>query len=270
MSYPGLNSREGTMGKACQALVIYLSVLSVTSWAATPSSAPAPDTARTVLDSVSSVAEKPAAITNNSMAVADNVAQDPIRQPQDFRIFRDPPLLLREYGFGMAGSLVAGALSFYIGSGIESAIYSSAARKGTLTFTGIRYDNYFGAFWGGSAGLLLGSALTTYFVGQTDEEDGGFWPTLLGTAVTTSGALALASWMGVKDDISMVPFIPLLAVPSLGGVLGFNVSRMFHDRKREGTIGGQTGLHLLPPRFGWTRSPSDGDRLMFQAINLRF
>ncbi len=258
------------MGKACQAFVVYFSVLSVTCWGATPSSAPTLDAATPVVDTVVAVAEKPAASTISTVALADNVAQDPVRQPQDFRIFRDPPLLLREYGFGMAGSIVAGALSFYIGSGIESAIYSSAAHKGTLTFTGIRYDNYFGAFYGGSAGILLGSALTTYFVGQTDEEDGGFWPTLLGAAVTTSGALALASWMGVNDEIGMVPFIPLLAVPSLGGVLGFNVSRMFHDRKREGTIGGQTGLHLLPPRFGWTRSPSDGDRLLFQAINLRF
>ncbi len=270
MSYPGRNSREGTMGKSCQALVVYFSVLSVTCWGATPSSPPTTDTATTVVDSVAAAPEKPAASTRTVVALTDTVAQEPVRQPQDFRIFRDPPLLGREYGFGMAGSVVAGALGFYIGSGIESAIYSSKARKGTLTFTGIRYDNYFGAFWGGSAGILLGSALTTYFVGQTDEEDGGFWPTILGTAVTTSGALALASWMGVKDEIGIAPFIPLLAVPSLGGVLGFNVSRMFNDRKKEGTIGGQTGLHFLPPRFGWTRSPSDGDRLMFQAINLRF
>jgi hypothetical protein len=246
------------MGKACQAFVFCWSLLSATIWGAALDSTRAVDTTAAVSDS-SAVA-----------AVAEAPALEPVRQPQDFRIFRDPPLLVREYGFGIAGSLVAGALSFYIGSGIESAIYGSAAHKGTLEFTGIRYDNHYGAFWGGATGLLLGSALTTYFVGETDEEEGGFWPTLLGTAVTTSGALALASWMGVNDEIGMAPFLPLLAVPSVGGVLAFNVSRMFHDKKRERTVGSQSSVHLLPPRFAWTTSSSGGDRLLLQAINLRF
>lgn len=196
--------------------------------------------------------------------------EEPVRQPQDTRLFNDPTLIAKEYGFGIAGSLVAGALGFYIGSGIETAIEGeSKASKGTLGFTGIRYDNYKGAFWGGATGMVIGSALTTYFIGQTDEEDGGFMMTMLGTAAAAGGAFYVAHLMGVNDDIDWTPFIPLLAIPSMGGTLGFNVSRWFHDRKREDVVGKQSSIWFHPPSLAWGRD-AGGDRMEIKALHLTF
>jgi hypothetical protein len=192
------------------------------------------------------------------------------RAPQDIRLFNDPQLIAKEYGFGILGSVVAGALGFYIGSGIETAIEGeSNAHKGTLKFTGIRYDNYKGAFWGGATGMVVGSALTTYFMGQMDEEDGGLLLTLAGTAAAGAGAFYIAHLAGANDDIDWKPFIPLLAIPSLGGTLGFNVSRWLHDRKREEVIGHEASVWLHPPGLAWGRTEG-GDRLEIRALNLTF
>jgi hypothetical protein len=179
-------------------------------------------------------------------------------------------LIGREYGFGILGSVVAGTLCFYIGSGIETAIVGERrAHKGTLTFTGIRYDNYKGAFWGGATGMVLGSALTTYFTGQTDEEDGGFLATLAGTTAAAAGAFYLASLMGVNDDIDWKPFMPLLAIPSLGGTLGFNLSRWYHDHQREKVVGKEAGVRLHAPTLAWGIGPG-GERVQFSALRLTF
>lgn len=206
-------------------------------------------------------------------ASTDIVAETPKRLPPDLRLFNDPPLIAKEYGFGILGSVVAGALGFYIGSGIETAIEGeSQAHQGTLSFTGIRYDNYYGAFYGGATGMILGSALTTYFVGQTDEEDGGFLMTILGTAAAAGGAFYVAHLMGVNDDIDWKPFMPLLAIPSMGGTLGFNVSRWWSDQKRESTVGNDSkaaAIRLHPPRLAWGRD-AGGDRLEVRALNLTF
>jgi hypothetical protein len=185
------------------------------------------------------------------------------RAPPDIRLFNDPTLIAKEYGFGILGSVVAGALGFYIGSGLETAFEGEAkAHKGTLSFTGIRYDNYKGAFWGGATGMLAGSALTTYFIGQMDEEDGGLFLTLVGTAAAGAGAVYIA-------HIDWKPFIPLLAIPSLGGTLGFNVSRWFSDHKREEVVGRQASVWLHAPGLAWGRTEG-GDRLEVRALNLTF
>jgi hypothetical protein len=217
----------------------------------------------------------PAALDPSAQGPAAPVLEEPkveeaVRQPQDIRLFNDPTLIAKEYGFGILGSVVAGALGFYIGSGIETAIEGDDnASKGTLTFTGIRYDNYKGAFWGGATGMVLGSALTTYFIGQTDEEDGGFMLTMLGTAAAAGGAFYVAHLMGVNDEIDWKPFIPLLAIPSIGGTLGFNVSRWFHDRKREEIVGKQSAIWLHPPSLAWGRD-AGGDRMEIKALHLTF
>jgi hypothetical protein len=224
--------------------------------------------------SAPSVDTVPAPTVEAAAPASTNIATEtPKRLPPDLRLFNDPPLIAKEYGFGILGSVVAGALGFYIGSGIETAIEGeSQAHQGTLSFTGIRYDNYYGAFYGGATGMLLGSALTTYFVGQTDEENGGFFMTVLGTAAAAGGAFYVAHLMGVNDDIDWKPFIPLLAIPSLGGTLGFNVSRWWNDQKREKTVGNeakQSAVWLHPPRIAWGRD-AGGDRLEVRALNLTF
>jgi hypothetical protein len=210
--------------------------------------------------------------SSRAQAPADILAPqaEPVRAKQDLRLFNDPPLIGREYGFSILGSVVAGTLSFYIGSGIETAIVGERrAHKGTLSFTGIRYDNFKGAFWGGSAGMVLGSALTAYFTGQTDEEDGGFFATLAGTTAAAAGAFYLASLMGVNDDVDWKPFMPLLAIPSLGGTLGFNLSRWFHDQEREKVVAKEAAVRLHAPDLALGIGPG-GERVQLTALRLTF
>lgn len=235
---------------------------------ATPAKpSPAADSAKTAAPAARAAADTVSLPASES---ADATAASIQRAPQDLRLFNDPQLVGKEYGFGILGSVVAGALGFYIGSGLETAFEGEAkAHKGTLSFSGIRFDNYKGAFWGGASGMILGSALTTYFIGQTDEEDGGLFLTLAGTAAAGAGALYIAHLAGVNDGIDWKPFIPLLAIPSLGGTLGFNVSRWFSDHKREEIVGHQASVWLHAPGLAWGRSEG-GDRLEVRALNLTF
>jgi hypothetical protein len=258
----------------------------VDSLKAAPASVPTTVESAHAGDTAKAAATAPAALAGPSTPAGDTVpaptvdaaapvstetaAEAPKRLPPDLRLFNDPPLIAKEYGLGILGSVVAGALGFYIGSGIETAIEGeSQAHQGTLSFTGIRYDNYYGAFYGGATGMLLGSALTTYFVGQTDEENGGFFMTVLGTAAAAGGAFYVAHLMGVNDDIDWKPFIPLLAIPSMGGTLGFNVSRWWNDQKRETTVGKEASVRLHPPLVAWGRD-AGGERLEIRALNLTF
>jgi hypothetical protein len=185
-------------------------------------------------------------------------------------LFPDYSLVARQYAFGIAGQAVAGALGFFIGSAMETAIAGEEdAHQGTLSFTGIRYDNFQGAFWGAATGALFGSSLTVYFTGQSDEENGSYFWTLVGTGLAGAGALYVADLMDVEREPDWKPFIPLLGIPSLGGVLGFGISRWFNDRKRESIMGPDAGLRLHPPRLAIGRV-AGVDRFHLQALNLSF
>lgn len=190
----------------------------------------------------------------------------------DRRLISDWPLVARQYGFSIAGQAVAGALGFYVGSGIETAIMGEEdARHGWLSFTAIRYDNFSGAFWGGVTAGLLGSAFTSYFVGQIDEEDGSIFWTLVGAGAAGAGALYIASALGANDHQDWPAFIPLLTLPSIGGVAGFHVSRWFADRKRDAVVKSeaQSALHWQPPRLG-LGGGSTGTLVSLQALNFTF
>jgi hypothetical protein len=146
----------------------------------------------------------------------------------DNAIFYDRPLILRQYGFGMLTSFLAGSLGFYIGNAFEGAIFGGDSHKGYLSFTGVRYEHKRGPFWGGGTGILFGSALTVFFVGDSDEEQGSVLWTLAGGALTTAAAFMLADAAGVQKERGMVAFIPLLALPPVGAVGGYHVSRWFN------------------------------------------
>lgn len=184
-------------------------------------------------------------------------------------VFYDHPLLLRQYGFGIAGSLVAGALGFYIGNAFDGAFFHSRAREGYLSFTGIRYDNWSGPFYGGGSGIILGSVLTVFFLGETDEEQGSIFWTTLGGVATTAAAFALADWAGVHENgHQLLPFIPLLTIPTTGAVAGYHVSRWFNDKKRRRITEPNAAL-LLPPRLA-IAPRADGLTLRLDALNLSF
>jgi len=193
----------------------------------------------------------------------------------DNSVFYDKPLVARQYGLGVVSGLLAGALGFYIGNAFEGAIFGGDSHKGYLNFTGIRYEHNRGPFWGGGSGLYLGSALAVYFVGETDEEQGNLWWTLAGGAVTTAAAFALADMAGVQEERGLLPFVPLLALPAVGSVTGYHVSRWFNDKKRrelteDANPPKASGMMLHPPRVGMAPAREGGMVMRLDALNLTF
>ncbi len=195
-------------------------------------------------------------------------------------VFYDHSLMLNQYGIGILSGMLAGTLGFYIGNAFEGGIFGSRSHKGYLGFTGIRYEHKRGPFWGGGAGLLAGSAMAVFFVGDMDEEQGSVWWTLAGGAVTSAAAFALADMAGVQEKRGMLPFLPLLALPPAGAVGGYHVSRWFNDRKRhrilEGAGGGSGegtgaagGAMIHAPRIGFVPG-QDGTVFRVDAFNLTF
>jgi hypothetical protein len=167
----------------------------------------------------------------------------------------------------MLGSVVGGALLFYIGNAMEGAIFDDRSEKGYLSFTGIRYDHLRGPFWGGGTGVLFGSALTVFFVGDTDEEPGSVLWTLFGGALTTAAAFGLADLAGVQEEKGWLPFVPLLTLPPVGAVAGYQVSRWFNDRKRRKAV--ETASGWQPPRLAWAPT-ARGLSLRLDALNFSF
>ncbi len=186
-------------------------------------------------------------------------------------VFYDHPLVLRQYGLGVVGSVVAGTLGFYIGNAFDGLFNGHNSHEGYLSFTGIRFGYNTGAFWGGGSGVLLGSALTAFFVGETDEEQGSVFWTVLGGTATTALAFVVADLAGVQKlgEHPMLPFIPLLILPTTGAVTGYQVSRWFNDKKRRKITEPGSSALLLPPRLAIAPRP-EGMALRLDAINLSF
>lgn len=194
-------------------------------------------------------------------------------------VFYDRPLMLRQYGVGVLSGLLAGALGFYIGNAFEGAIFGSRSQKGYLSFTGIRYEHKRGPFWGGGAGLFVGSSLAVFFVGDMDEEQGSVLWTMAGGALTTAAAFALADAAGVQRERGMLAFVPLLALPPVGAVGGYHVSRWFNDRKRRRATepsvfsepsSAAPGPVLHAPRLGLATASDGGTAWRLDALNLTF
>ncbi|HEX2612280.1 MAG TPA: hypothetical protein VHO02_01650 [Fibrobacteria bacterium] len=198
-------------------------------------------------------------------------AQAAAPSPQN-SVFYDHPLMLRQYGYGVLAGSLAGALGFYIGNAFEGAIFGSDAHKGYLSFTGIRYEHKRGPFWGGGAGMLFGSSLAVFFVGESDEEPGSVLLTVAGGALTTAAAVMLADAAGVQKDRGMLAFAPLIALPPIGAVGGYHVSRWFYDRKRRSvTESAQAdGPALHAPRFGFVPGAAGESGWRLDALNLTF
>lgn len=190
-------------------------------------------------------------------------------------VFYDNPLMARQYGYGMLAGIVAGTLGFYIGNAFEGAIFGTDSKKGYLSFTGVRYEHQRGPFWGGGTGLLFGSAMTVFFVGESDEEPGSVLWTVAGGALTTAAAFLLADAAGVQKERGMLAFVPLLALPPVGAVGGYHISRWFNDNKRRritesvGSATPASGPLLHAPRVGMAPG-TDGMVLRLDALNLTF
>ncbi len=197
----------------------------------------------------------------------------PADSAKPLRVFSEPTLLAQEFVIGALGGAVLGAVGFYSGKGLESLLRDSDFKQGKLGFTGVRYTNFDGGFRGGALGISMGAALGAYFAGQLDEEDGSLLWTYVGAFVGMGAGLWAADLMGVEEDYHWKPFLPLLGLPSLGSVVGFNVSRYFRDqRRREITGTADGGLRILPPTLALVpMGPEGRDRgYHVNALNLRF
>lgn len=190
-------------------------------------------------------------------------------------IFYDHPLMLKQYGYGVLSGVLAGALGFYIGNAFEGAIFGGRSHKGYLSFTGIRYEHNRGPAWGGGIGLVAGSSLAVFFAGDMDEEQGSVLWTVAGGALTSAAAFALADLAGVQEDRGLLAFAPLLALPPLGAVGGYQISRWFNDKKRQRVTAGEgsaslpQGPMLHAPRLGFAPG-ADGTMMRVDALNLTF
>lgn len=285
---PALSAAQ-TPGSAARAPAVPANPAPVTvsdSARATLPIAPSADSASVAADSLpalSSTAPDSAAPVGGDSSQAASPAPgpaEPSASPEPVlpepapRVFDDYPLLGKEYLAGTVGAGVTGMIGFYVAKAFEGLFRENESDvTGHLSFTGVRYDNFSGAFWGGASGLALGSAVGAYWLGSVDEEDGSFLWTLLASSAATAGAIGLANALGANEEHGWPALVPLLALPPLGAVAGFNVSRYFRDAKRERlTRENQArapGLRVLGPSLALS-SRQGTTALSLQAVQLRF
>ena len=193
---------------------------------------------------------------------------DKVWNAPDHSLFYDRPLLAKQYTYGTVASILGGAIGFYLGNAVEGTFWEGDSAKGYLSFTGIRYSYLTGAFWGGGAGILFGSSLTVFLMGDSDEEEGSYLWTFLGGTLTTAAGFAMADLIGVQEKESLWPFIPLIALPATGSLLGYHTSRWFNDKKRKKATEVGT-VHILPPRIALAPTHK-GMEWRMDAVNLSF
>ena len=81
-------------------------------------------------------------------------------------------------------------------------------------------------------GTLI-SAICVYFVGNAGNQTGSFWSTLgytlLGFAASVVGLIACAAWLRGRwfREFNSLFAIAFFATPTLGAVVGFNLSRRY-------------------------------------------
>jgi len=210
----------------------------------------------------------PGSPSTSTTSTSPTVATPPVWNAPQNSVFYDHSLIMTQYGFGTLGSVVAGAMGFYLGNAFAGAAFTNP-HEGYLSFTGIRYHDWTGPFYGGASGVLLGSVITVFFFGEMDEEPGSIWLTTLGGIATTAAGFYLAKVSGVQDQRSLLPFVPLLIFPATGAVVGWQVSRWFNDRERRKITEPGTAL-LLPPRLEIAPRSNGQMALRLDAVNLSF
>lgn len=115
----------------------------------------------------------------------------------------------------IVGELAVGGLSGFVGS----LVLSTTAYHMTGPHQG-EWDG-FGAFViGGLIGTMVGSSLGVYAIGTAGRDNGSYGATLAGS---TLGLLTFFLMPGDPDHQSF--WFKLYALPTLGGVIGFNATR---------------------------------------------
>jgi len=119
------------------------------------------------------------------------------------------------------GPLNAGKVAGEILAGMGGGFVGGFVGAGIGIEFGIGYKGYLGLLLGFAIGSSVGSSGCVYLVGNIGDETGSYVTTLggslLGGVVVVVGAIA--TW-----DVDW-GFIPLLAAPAIGAVIGFNATR---------------------------------------------
>jgi len=116
--------------------------------------------------------------------------------------------------FSLGGALGGGYIGYLIDSGGDSCADCDED-----------FDGLGGALIGGSIGLVLGASAGVALAGSDDTEDYSFGATLGGATVGGLVGIAIAA-AGEGEDF----VIPLIVGPTLGAMIGFNLSRSFKPR----------------------------------------
>ncbi len=118
------------------------------------------------------------------------------------------------------GELIVGGL-FTIGGAFGGAFLGVAASGGC--------DNGDDCITGGIVGAFLGgtvlAAVGVNFVGDTDDVEGSLGVTIAGSMVASLLSIGLAAKAGDEDTAVLI----ILAGPTIGAIVGFNMSRQYKD-----------------------------------------
>ncbi len=166
------------------------------------------------------------------------------RQPEK------PPIsdgkVIGEILAGGAGGIAFGFGGAIIGYGLEKDL-TGCEPGGWLDFCG-----FIGAFIGGSTGIILGSSLGVYAVGNNGNETGSFLATWGGSL--GGGIVGFLAWMPVlradfPDENTALLLLPVATAigATIGAMIGFNMTRRYKSPPAVGSAlinfsEGQTSL----------------------------
>ena len=129
--------------------------------------------------------------------------------PSQEPVFSERSVLIEETIFGSVAGGVGGLLGFYITKGFAD-LFGKKYNPGTTYWNGFNYELNTPGFYGGVAGITLGSTIGVYVTGQSEEENGSFWATLGGAGAGLALALPLAEIIGTGADRSFWAYIPVV------------------------------------------------------------
>lgn len=76
-------------------------------------------------------------------------------------------------------------------------------------------------------GMTIGSSLGVYSIGTVGNETGSYGATFLGSVVATGMAIMLITAVEKNSPSEWIGWIGLFTLPTLGGVMGFNLTRRY-------------------------------------------
>ena len=157
----------------------------------------------------------------------------------------------------IAGELLAGGAGGFVASLLGAYFFMWAETAIDLAPTGEAGEG--GMFFGLFVGSTVGSSIGVYAVGKTGNETGSYWVSLLGSAVGMGTLLSILLSQD-RDPSGLEFWIGLYALPTLGGITGFNMTRRYETLPASGTafVNFRDGqMSLAVPTISFRPNPFD-------------